>query len=48
MKTPLVLLTGLLSNQSLWEHQIKYLNDLASIQTISSQRNTRKKWFRKY
>jgi len=42
-KIPLLLLSGLLSNQSLWAHQIKYLEDIASIQVISSEENTPEK-----
>lgn len=40
MKTPLVFISGLLSNASLWEHQYKHLNDIASIHIISPTENT--------
>lgn len=43
MKTPLVLLSGLLSNKSFWHHQIVHLSDIAEIVTISSSQNTPKK-----
>lgn len=43
MKTPLVLLTGLLSDKRLWQHQSHYLSDIASIQIISPSQNTPKK-----
>lgn len=46
MKTPLVLLSGLLSNQRLWRHQIAHLADIASIQVISSTQNTPEKMVR--
>lgn len=40
MKTPLVLLSGLLSNDALWRHQIDHLGDIANIQVILSSQNT--------
>ncbi len=40
MSIPLVLLSGLLSNQALWRHQISQLNDIASIQVISPSQST--------
>jgi len=40
MKTPLVLISGLLSNKSLWQHQICHLSEIASIQVISPFQNT--------
>ncbi len=40
MKPPLILLSGLLSNRILWEHQNRYLSDIASIQIISSSLST--------
>lgn len=40
MKIPLVLLTGLLSNNALWKHQASELSEIASIQMISSTQNT--------
>lgn len=40
MKIPLVLLTGLLSNEFLWHHQSRYLGDVADIQIISSDQDT--------
>ncbi len=43
MKPPLVLLSGLLSNESLWEHQTRHLSDSTSIQVISPSQNTPKK-----
>ncbi len=43
MKTNLVLLSGLLSNKVLWQHQTLHLSDLAAIQIISSSQDTPKK-----
>lgn len=43
MKYPLVLLSGLLSNDSLWQHQAHHLSDIASIQIISASENTPEK-----
>lgn len=43
MKLPLVLLSGLLSNELIWQHQIRYLSDIASIQVISATQNTPEK-----
>ncbi|MDR3623619.1 MAG: alpha/beta hydrolase [Chlamydiales bacterium] len=43
MKTPLVLLSGLLSNEVLWQHQISHLSDIASIQIISPSQDTPEK-----
>lgn len=43
MKTPLVLLSGLLSNDSLWYHQKRHLDDIASIHIISSFQDTPEK-----
>lgn len=40
MKTPLVLLSGLLSNQFFWNHQVSHLSDIAAIKTISPRQNT--------
>ncbi len=40
MKTPLVLLSGLLSNQALWSHQIHHLSDIAEIHVISASQST--------
>jgi len=40
MKVPLLLLSGLLSNEILWEHQIRHLSDIASILVISSSEDT--------
>ncbi len=40
MKTPLVLLSGLLSNQFLWQHQTHHLSDIASIHVISPAQET--------
>lgn len=39
MKTPLVIVSGLLSNQSLWKHQTRNLSDLADIHIISPSQN---------
>lgn len=39
MKIPLVLICGLLSNESLWRHQIAYLSDIASIQVAMPSEN---------
>jgi pimeloyl-ACP methyl ester carboxylesterase len=43
MKPHLVLISGLLSNESLWQHQIRHLSDIASIQVISPSQDTPKK-----
>ncbi len=43
MKPHLVLLSGLLSNESLWQHQARHLSGIASIQVISSSQDTPKK-----
>lgn len=43
METPLVLLPGLLSNESLWQHQIDHLGDIASIQVIPARQDTAEK-----
>jgi pimeloyl-ACP methyl ester carboxylesterase len=43
MKPPLVLLSGLLSNKTLWQHQVRHLSDVASIQVISPSQDTPKK-----
>lgn len=43
MKTPLVLLSGLLSNDILWQHQVRHLDDIASIHIISAAQNTPEK-----
>lgn len=43
MKVPLVLLSGLLSNALLWDHQIRHLSDIAAIQRIASTQNTPQK-----
>lgn len=39
----LVLLSGLLSNELLWQHQTRLLSDIASIQVISSSQNSPEK-----
>jgi pimeloyl-ACP methyl ester carboxylesterase len=46
MKTPLVLLPGLLSNERLWEHQARHLQDLALIQILPLSENTPQKMVR--
>ena len=43
MKIPLVLISGLLSNESLWLHQARHLEDIASLQIISPAQDTPKK-----
>lgn len=43
MKIPLVLLSGLLSNKSLWHHQTGHLSDIADIRIISPSQDTPKK-----
>lgn len=43
MKIPLVLLSGLLSNKLLWQHQMHHLSDIASIQVISPSQDTPEK-----
>jgi pimeloyl-ACP methyl ester carboxylesterase len=40
MKLPLVLLSGLLSNDTLWRHQIEHLSDIAEVQVISTSQST--------
>lgn len=40
MKPPLVLVSGLLSNDSVWEHQMKNLGDAASIQIFNPREET--------
>lgn len=40
MKIPLVLLSGLLSDHSLWQHQMHYLSECASVQIISASQNS--------
>lgn len=42
-KIPLVLLPGLLSNELLWEHQIKHLNDIAEIHVICAVQDSAQK-----
>lgn len=42
MKTPLVLISGLLSNEYLWRHQVKYLNEITAISFFNpNQDNTK-------
>lgn len=43
METHLVLLSGLLSNQVLWRHQVRHLSDIASVQVISPIQDTPEK-----
>lgn len=43
MKIPLVLLSGLLSDERLWQHQLDHLEDIASIQVISPRQDTPEK-----
>lgn len=43
IKTPLILLSGLLSDQRVWQHQSRHLSDIASIQIISASQNTPEK-----
>lgn len=43
MKTPLVLVSGLLSNEKVWQHQVEHLQDIAQIQIVSPQGNTPEK-----
>jgi len=40
MKTPLVLISGLLSDKNLWKHQVEHLSDIASIQVFSPSENS--------
>lgn len=40
MKHPLVLVSGLLSNESLWQHQVKHLSEIADIQIFCPNQNT--------
>lgn len=39
MKCPLVLISGLLSNEYLWQHQVRHLNKIAEIQIFSPSQN---------
>jgi pimeloyl-ACP methyl ester carboxylesterase len=43
MKPHLVLISGLLSNKTVWQHQIGHLSDIASIQVISPSQDTPEK-----
>ena len=43
MKIPLVLISGLLSNRRIWQHQIDHLSDIADIHIISPSQNTPQK-----
>ena len=43
MKIPLLLISGLLSNQRLWAGQIQYLSQIASIRVISPAQNSPEK-----
>lgn len=43
MKIPLVLISGLLSNKFLWNHQTAHLKDIASVHIVSPAQNTPKK-----
>lgn len=44
--TPLVLLSGLLSNERLWQHQTAHLSDIASIRVFCPSQNTPEKMVR--
>lgn len=46
MKIPLVLVSGLLSNESLWQHQVDHLEDIAAISIISPSQDTPEKMVR--
>lgn len=43
MKTPLILLSGLLSNEQVWRHQVSHLNDIAEIKVLAATQDTPKK-----
>ncbi len=43
MKIPLILLSGLLSNERLWQHQRQNLGDIATVQVISASDDTPEK-----
>jgi pimeloyl-ACP methyl ester carboxylesterase len=43
MKIPLVLVSGLLSNDYLWHYQVKHLSEIASIHIVSPDQNTPEK-----
>lgn len=43
MKVPLIFVSGLLCNESVWSHQINHLNDLAAIKVICPNQNTPQK-----
>lgn len=43
MKSPLLLISGLLSNALIWQHQVNHLSDIASIQVVSPSQNTPEK-----
>lgn len=40
MKCPLVLISGLLSNEFLWQHQVAHLKEIASTQIFSPNQNS--------
>lgn len=46
MRIPLVLLSGLLSNKILWQHQARHLSDIASIHVISPSQESPEKMIR--
>jgi pimeloyl-ACP methyl ester carboxylesterase len=43
MNTTLILLSGLSSNEDLWQHQVRHLSDIVSIQVISAVQDTPEK-----
>lgn len=43
MKTPLLFISGLLSNESVWSHQVKSLRDLAFIKVVSPRQDSPQK-----
>lgn len=43
VQIPLVLLTGLLSNETVWQYQVKALSGIVKVQIITSQENTPEK-----
>jgi pimeloyl-ACP methyl ester carboxylesterase len=43
MKIPLVMISGLVSNERLWEHQRRHLKDIAAVTVLSPSQNTPEK-----
>lgn len=43
MKDPLLFVSGLLSNEHLWQHQVSHLDEIAAIQIVSPSQNSSRK-----